>query len=150
MANSVAAAKSIRIGIFPVMFLMTFCTAVFGQHGKSQKSVLYNFPYKGDTWTGEIVAFDRPNHQVTLQATDKNGQTETFTAKIKLGAKATVKDHPEEKVTALNVGDHIIAYYVAPGQEYVVLDESGKKREAVATENLIFEIEVLPIPKAKN
>jgi len=145
MPVSVVPAKSRRKAILVIAFLTTCCPAVFGQHGKSEGKGFYNFPYHGDTWTGKIVAFDRPTLEVTLQAIDnKQGQKETFKAKIKLGAKATVKERPGEKVNSLNVGDRIIAYYIAPGQKYPVFDEAGKKKDVVATENLIFEIEVFP------
>jgi hypothetical protein len=49
----------------------------------------------------------------------------------------------------LEVGDRVIAYYVAIGQKYPAVDERGRKREVVATENLVFEIEVFPRKKDK-
>jgi len=122
----------------------------FAQHAKSQKSGLYNFPYKGDTWTGEIVGFNGDTREITLQYTDKKGRTETFTGRVKLGVKVNVKDKPDERNPSLNVGDRIIAYYIAPGQKYFILDDAGKKKEVAATENLIFEIELLPPKKDKN
>ncbi len=135
------------IGAFVCVLLLVFC--VFAQHGKSQKGGLYTFNYKGDTWTGEIVAFDPATREISLQYTDKKGQTEKFTAKLKPGAKATVKNRPEERIASLNSGDRIIAYYIATGQKYFVEDEKGKKKEVVATENIIFEIEVIPANKDK-
>ena len=63
-----------------------------------------------------------------LQYTDKKGQTEKFTAKLVPEFKAFVKDHPEQKVSILNQGDKIIAYYVAIGQKYPVTDEHGKQK----------------------
>lgn len=121
----------------------------FAQHGKSQKGGLYTFNYKGDTWTGEIVAFDPATREIILQYTDKKGQTEKFTAKLKPGAKATVKDRPDEKLSSINSGDRIIAYYIAIGQKFFGEDEKGRKKEVVATENIIFELEVIPPKKDK-
>jgi hypothetical protein len=40
---------------------------VSAQNGKSEKGGLYTFPYKGDTWTGEIVATDPNTREITLQ-----------------------------------------------------------------------------------
>src|SRR5271165_3834347 len=134
-----------------VAFLL-FCSlpsTVSAQHGKSEKGGLYTFPYKGDTWTGEIVATDPNTHEITLQYTDKKGQTEQFTAKLMPGFKAFVKDHREQKVSSVNQGDKIIAYYIAIGQKYPVTDEHGKKKDIAATENLIFEAEVIPPKKDK-
>jgi len=118
--------------------------SALAQHGKSEKSGFYNFPYKGDTWAGEIVSFDQQARQITLQYTDKKGQTETFTGHVEAGTKATVKDQPDQRVHSLNVGDRIIAYYIAPGQKHMVLGENGKRTEETATENIVFDIEVLP------
>jgi len=128
---------------------MLVVTLAFAQHGKSQKGGLYNFNYKGDTWTGEIVAYDPATRQITLQYTDKKGQTENFTAKLKPGAKATVQDRPEERLASLNSGDRIIAKYIATGQKFFVEDEKGKIKEVAATENIIFEVEVIPPKKDK-
>ena len=132
-----------------ILFLCSMACVVSAQHGKSEKGGLYNFPYKGDTWTGEIVATDPNTPGITLQYTDKKGQTENFTAKLMPGFKAFVKDHREQKVSSVNQGDKIIAYYIAIGQKYPVTDEHGKKKEIAATENLIFEAEVIPPKKDK-
>ena len=132
-----------------ILFLCSLPLTVSAQHGKSERSGLYTFPYKGDTWTGEIIATDPNSRQIKLQYTDKKGQTEEFTAKLLPLFKAYVKDHRDQKVSSLNLGDKIIAYYIAIGQKYPVTDEQGKKKDAVATENLIFEAEVIPPKKDK-
>jgi hypothetical protein len=126
------------------MLVLAVASSASAQHGKLEGSRFFNFPYKGDTWTGEITAFDQREATVTLTYTSKNGRTETFTGRLTSHVKAYVKGHPEEKVARLNVGDRIMAYYVAPGQKYFILDEHGKRKDVVATENLIFEVEVLP------
>ncbi len=132
-----------------ILLLCSFPWVASAQHGKTQKPGFYAFPYKGDIWTGEIVAFDPNTREVTLQYTDKKGETEKFTARLLSTFKAYGKDHPEQKVSSLNLGDKIIAYYIAIGQKYPVTDEQGKKHDVVATENLIFEAEVFPPKKEK-
>jgi hypothetical protein len=136
-----------KIAVF--LFLCSFSWGVAAQHGKSEKGGFYAFAYKGDIWTGEIVASDPSIRQVSLQYTDKKGGTEDFTGKLLSTFKAYVKDHPEQKVSSLNLGDKIIAYYIAIGQKYPVTDEHGKKQDVIATENLIFEAEVFPPKKGK-
>jgi hypothetical protein len=130
-------------------FLLSLPLVVCAQHGKSEKGGLYTFPYKGDTWTGEIVAIDQDTHEISLQCTNKKGQTERFTAKLTPSFKASVKEHREQKVSSLNLGDKVVAYYVAIGQKYFVTDEHGKKKDIIATENLVFEAEVMPPKKDK-
>lgn len=132
-----------------LLLLCSLPSVVFAQHGKSEKSGLYTFPYKGDTWTGEIVAIDSNAREITLQYTDKKQQTEKFSAKLLQGFKAYVKDHREQKVLSLNLGDKIIAYYIAIGQKYPVTDEHGKKKDIAASENLVFEAELIPPKKDK-
>ena len=126
---------------------LLFCSLpliVSAQHGKTESPGVYTFSYKGDTWTGEIVAVEQDTREIMLQYTDKKGQTEKFTAKLVPEFKAFVKDHPEQKVSILNQGDKIIAYYVAIGQKYPVTDEHGKKKDIAATENLVFQAESFP------
>lgn len=133
-----------------LLCLVLLASTGFAQHRKSTKGGLYNFPYKGDTWTGEIINLDSETREVTLQYTDKKGKTEIFKARVKAGVRLAFKDRPEEKVTSVNLGDRITAYYIAPGQKYFVQDERGKKKEVVADENLIFEIEVWTAKKQKD
>ena len=135
-----------------VAAFLLFCSlasTVSAQHGKSENGGVYPFPYKGDTWTGEIVAADPNTGEITLQYTDKKGQTESFTAKLMPGFRAYMKDHREQKVSNLNHGDKIIAYYVAIGEKYPITDEQGKRKDIAATENLVFEAEVIPQKKEK-
>jgi hypothetical protein len=127
-----------------VMLILAVASSASAQHGKLEGSRFFNFPYKGDTWTGEITSFDQREGTVTLTYTSKNGRTETFTGRFTSQVKAYVKGHPEQKVARLNVGDRIVAYYVAPGQKYLILDENGKKKNVVAAENIVFEVEVFP------
>jgi hypothetical protein len=136
-----------KVAVF--LFLCSFSWGVPAQHGKSEKSGLYNFPYKGDIWTGEIVGSDPSNHQISLQYTDKKGGTENFSGKLLSTFKAYVKDHPEQKLSSLSLGDKITAYYIAIGQKYPITDEHGKMHDVIATENLIFEAEVFPPKKDK-
>ncbi len=135
--------------VAPFLLFCSLASIVSAQHGKSEKGGLYTFPYKGDTWTGEIVATDQNTGEITLQYTDKKGQTEKFSAKLMPGFKAFVKDHREQKLSSVNQGDKIIAYYIAIGQKYPVTDEHGKKKDIAATENLVFEAEVIPPKKDK-
>ena len=127
----------------------SFAFVVSAQHGKSEKGGLYPFPYNGDTWTGEIVAVDPTTRDISLPYTDKKGQSEKFTARLLPGLTPFVKDHKGEKVSSLNLGDAVIVYYIAIGQKYPVSDEHEKKKEIPATENLIFELEVIPSNKDK-
>lgn len=130
-----------------VLSLFSLATIAAAQHSKTEKGGLYNFPYKGDIWTGEIVAFDQDAHEITLEYVDKKGHAERFTGRVNPGARTFPKDKPGEKISSLSIGDRITAYYVAPGQKYFVSDEHGKRKEVKATENLIFQIEVLPQKK---
>jgi hypothetical protein len=126
--------------------LLLFCSlpaVVFAQHGKLEKAGLYNFPYKGDTWTGEIVAAEPSTREITLQYVDKKGQAEKFIAKLLPTCEVLVQDHPERQVLRLNRRDKIIAYYIAIGQKYPIRDEQGKKKDVAASENLIFRAEVI-------
>jgi hypothetical protein len=135
-----------KAAISQLLVLMIALTAA-AQHGKSEKGGLYNFPYKGDTWTGEIISFghgEAARGTVTLSYTDKKGQVQTLEGRFTSSLKMSIKDHPEQKIPQLRVGDRIIAYYIAPGQKYFVLDQNGKRKDVVATENIIFEVEVLP------
>jgi hypothetical protein len=131
------------------LFLCALPCVASAQQGKSEKGGLYSFPYKGDTWTGEIVSTDPNTREISLQYTSKKGEAEKFTAKLLPGFKAYVKDHPEQKVSGVNLGDKIIAYYVAVGQKYPITDEQGKRKDIVATENMVFEVEVIPPKKDK-
>lgn len=47
------------------MFLMTFCVAVFAQHGSAGNGY---FPpgYAGDTWTGDVVSTSDATREITL------------------------------------------------------------------------------------
>jgi hypothetical protein len=123
--------------------------AALAQQGKSERNALYTFAYKGDTWTGEIVSMDAGTREITLQYTSKKGETQKFTGKLLPGFKAYVHDHEDQRLSRVNIGDKIIAYYVAPGQKYPVNDEQGKPKSVVATENVIFEVEVIPPKKEK-
>ena len=130
-----------------LILLCAFGGGAPAQHAKSEKGGLYTFSYKGDTWTGEIAAIDQETRQITLQYADKKGQVEKFDAKLLPNFKVSVKDHPEQKVSSLNIGDKITLYYIAAGQKYPVTDNQGKKKEIVATENLVFEGELYPPKK---
>lgn len=132
-----------------LLFLCLLPSVTFGQHGKSEKGGLYTFPYKGDTWTGEIVALDPNTRAISLQYTDKKGESEEFDARILPTFKAYVKDRREQKVSNLNLGDKVIVCYLATGQKYPVKDEHGKKKDVAATENLVFEAELIPPKKEK-
>jgi hypothetical protein len=132
-----------------IMFLCSLPSTLSAQHGKAERGGLFTFPYHGDTWTGEIVDIDTNSGQITLQYTDKKDQTEKFVAKLTAGYKAYVMDHKEQKVSVLNPGDKIVAYYIAIGQKYPVKDAAGKKQDVAATENLIFQVEVVPPKKSK-
>ncbi len=132
------------------LFLCSLPWVVSAQHGKSERAELYNFPYKGDTWTGEIVAMDPKTREISLQYTDKKGGPEKFAARLLPSFKASVKDHPERKVSSLSLGDKVIACYIAIGQKYPVTDEHGKKKDIAATENLVFKAEIIPPKKDKN
>lgn len=132
-----------------LLFLCSVPSVTFAQHGKSEKGGLYTFPYKGDTWTGEIVALDQNTRAISLQYTNKKGESEEFSARILQTFKAYVKDHREQKVSNLNLGDKVIVYYIAAGQKYPVTDEHGKKKDVAATENLVFEAELIPAKKEK-
>jgi hypothetical protein len=136
-----------RVGAF--LCFCSFAFVVSAQHGKSEKGGLYTFPYNGDTWTGEIVAVDPSTRDISLQFTDKKGQTEKFTARLLPGLAPYVKDYKEQKVSSLNLGDKVVVYYIAIGQKYPVTDEHGKKKEIPATENMVFEAEVFPAKKDK-
>jgi hypothetical protein len=133
-----------RKGFGLAILALALASSASAQHGKTEESRLYNFPYKGDTWTGEIASLEQSDATLTLRYTDKKGQTQTFTGRFTSRLKAYIKGHPEQKVTRLNVGDRIIAYYIAPGQKYFILDEHGKRKDAVATENIVFEVAVFP------
>jgi hypothetical protein len=133
-----------RKGFGLAILAVVLASSAPAQHGKVEESRFYNFPYKGDTWTGEIASLGQADATLTLSYTGKNGQTQTFTGRFTSRVKAYVKGHPEQKVTRLNVGDRIIAYYIAPGQKYFILDEQAKKKDAVATENIVFEVAVFP------
>lgn len=131
------------------LFLCLLPHVTFAQHGKAEKSGLYNFPYKGDTWTGKIVAIDTNAHTLSLEYIDKQGQSEEFTAKALPSFKVHVKDHPEQNVLRLHLGDTLVVYYIAIGQKYPVADEHGKKKDVAATANLTFEAELIPPKKEK-
>jgi hypothetical protein len=131
------------------LFFCSLPASAFAQHGKADKPGAFTFPYKGDTWTGEIVAVDPNTRIVTLQFTTRGGDTDEFSARLDAGYKAFVKDHPDQPVSSLRLGDKIIAYYVAIGQSYLAKDEKGNTHDAVATENLIFQVEVFPPKKSK-
>src|SRR6185437_3131455 len=105
--------------------------------------------YKGDTWSGKILAIDVNAHTLSLEYTDKKGQSEEFTAKALPSFKVHVKDHPEQKVLRLHLGDTVIVYYIAIGQKYPVAVEHGKMKDVTATENLTFEAELIPPKKKK-
>jgi hypothetical protein len=132
-----------------LLLLCSLPLILLAQHSKTEKGGLYTFPYKGDTWTGEIIATDPNTHEITLEYTDKKGQTEKFTATLLPDLKAYVKDRRDQKAPMLNRGDKIIAYYIAIGQKYPVTDEHGRKKDIVATQNLVFEAEVIPPKKEK-
>lgn len=134
----------------PAFLLLCLLPCVtFAQHSKAEKSGLYNFPYKGDTWTGKIIAIDTNAHTLSLQYTDKKGQSEEFTAKALPSFKVHVKDRPEQRVLRLHLGDKLIVYYIAVGQKYPVPDEHGKRKDVAATENLVFEAELIPPKEEK-
>jgi hypothetical protein len=126
------------------LLLAVLATTSWAQHGKIEESGFYNFPYKGDTWTGEIVSLAQRDATITLNYTDKRGHSQTFIGKLQPRVKAYVKGHPEQRVTQLSVGDRVVAYYIAPGQKYFVLDENGRRKDAVATQNIVFEVAVFP------
>ncbi len=51
--------------LLATMFLMTFCVAVFAQHGSAGNGY---FPpgYAGDTWTGDVVSTSDATREITL------------------------------------------------------------------------------------
>jgi hypothetical protein len=127
-------------GFILFLALSSCVPTVLAQHLKTDK---------GDTWTGEIMVVDPAKRILTIHFTDKGGDLEEFTGKFTADYKVFVKDHPDQNVPSLNLGDKVTVYYVAIGQKYPVKDESGKTHDVMATENLIFQAELLPPKKQK-
>ncbi len=54
--------------VLTMVFLITFCVSVFGQHGSAPDGY-YPPGYSGDTWTGEVVSTDDTTREITLTYT---------------------------------------------------------------------------------
>ena len=98
--------------ILSAVFLMTFCTAVFGQHGSAPNGY-YPPGYSGDTWTGEVVSTDDATRGITLTYTDGK-KTETFTG-VQDNFQVKMKDGSmkELKPSGIPKGARIVVFYQA-------------------------------------
>ena len=96
------------------MFLMTFCLAVFAQHGSAGNGY---FPpgYAGDTWTGDVVSTSDAMREITLTYT--NGKkSETFTGVLMVNYRVKSQQDGsmiELKPSDIPKGARIIVFYQA-------------------------------------
>ena len=97
--------------ILTTIFLMTSCTAVFGQHGSAPDGY-YPPGYSGDTWTGEVVSTDDTTREITLTYT-KGTKSETFTGVLKDNFQMKMKDGSmkELKPSGIPKGTRITVFY---------------------------------------
>ena len=82
--------KPVKRAMLTTVLLMTFCIAVFGQHGTAPNGC-YPPGYSMDTWTGEVVSTNDTTREITLTYT--NGKkSETFTGVLKDNFQVKMKD----------------------------------------------------------
>jgi len=82
--------KPVKRAMLTTVLLMTFCIAVFGQHGTAPNGY-YPPGYSMDTWTGEVVSTNDTTREITLTYT--NGKkSETFTGVLKDNFQVKMKD----------------------------------------------------------
>jgi hypothetical protein len=105
--------KPVKRAMLTTVFLMTFCIAVFGQHGTAPNGY-YPLGYAGDSWTGEVVSTDDTTREITLTYT--NGKrSETFTGVLKDNFQVKMKDGSMKELNPSGIpkGARITVFYQA-------------------------------------
>ena len=99
--------------VLTMVFLITFCVSVFGQHGSAPDGY-YPPGYSGDTWTGEVVSTDDTTREITLTYTNEK-KSETFTGVLKDNFQVQMKDGAmkELKPSGIPKGTRIRVFYQA-------------------------------------
>jgi hypothetical protein len=103
----------VKRAVLTTMFLMTFCIAVFGQHGTAPDGY-YPVGYAMDTWTGEVVPTNDTTREITLTYT--NGKkSETFTGVLKDKFQVKMKDGSMKELnpSGIPMGARITVFYQA-------------------------------------
>ena len=122
-----------------VIPLIIVSTAI-AQHGMAERAGLYNFPYHGDTWTGIVTSLDPSTRHLTLSYSHKD-KSESFTGVLQAEGAALEDDDGNAIANQpLTIGQKLMVYYVEKGRKYFIWDDSKKKHEAKADENIIFKI----------
>ena len=95
------------------VFLMTFCIAVFGQHGTAPNGY-YPPGYAMDTWTGEVVSTNDATREITLTYTSGK-KPETFTGVLKDNFQVKMKDGSMKELNPSGIpkGARITVFYQA-------------------------------------
>jgi len=99
--------------LLTTMFLMSFCIAVFGQHGTAGDGY-FPMGYSGDTWTGVVVSTNDTTREITLTYT--NGKkSETFTGVLKDNFQVKMKDGSMKELNPSGIpkGARITVFYQA-------------------------------------
>jgi len=103
----------VKRALLTTMFLMSFCIAVFGQHGTAGDGY-FPMGYSGDTWTGEVVSTNDTTREITLTYT--NGKkSETFTGVLKDNFQVKMKDGSMKELNPSGIpkGARITVFYQA-------------------------------------
>jgi hypothetical protein len=101
----------VKRALLTAMFLMSFCMAVFGQHGTAPNGY-YPVGYSMDTWTGEVVSTNDAAREITLTYT--NGKkSETFIGVLKDNFQVKMKDGSMKELNPSGIpkGTRITVFY---------------------------------------
>lgn len=122
--------------IFLALACLIFCAGAAAAQKGAAESDYYPMGYGGDTWTGEVTAFNEETREFTLTYT-KGDKTQTFVGVLPKGYTVKMKDGTDHQVKMEELkGMRLKAYYM-----------SKSKKEADGTKvkfNEVFKIKFLP------
>jgi hypothetical protein len=130
-----APSRNMVLVVAGAVFLAAPSPIAIAQHSQAEGGY-FALDYHGDTWTGTLTAVDHEKDAITLTYEHK-GKSENFTGVFKHPLEV-LDQYGQPTKTHLQLGDSLTAYYI-----------NGKKNKSVVTDNLIFKIKLLALPKHK-